>query len=118
VQLVEGGCPLGSGDSRVGSLGYWLKPEFSAEPLHDVGAVGASHYEEADTAACKFYIMLNKAPHLDGVYTVFGRVTKGLDVVRKIYTQPVVETDASPAGYQRPVKPVVITKVTIHGLPG
>ena len=37
-----------------------------------------------DSAACRFYITLNKAPYLDGNYTVFGKVTSGMDCVDKI----------------------------------
>ncbi len=40
VDVLEGGCPLGTGDIGIGSLGYWLKPEYSQEK-HDVGTVGA-----------------------------------------------------------------------------
>jgi cyclophilin family peptidyl-prolyl cis-trans isomerase len=112
LQLLEGGCPLGTGDVGCGSIGYWLKPEFNNEP-HVEGTVGASHEQEADTAACRFYITLGKAPYLDRNFTVFGKVTKGLDVARKIFAQPV--QNASENGERdRPEKPVVIRKVTIR----
>jgi cyclophilin family peptidyl-prolyl cis-trans isomerase len=113
LELIEGGCPLGTGDLARGSLGYWLKPEFNKEAQHESGTVGAAHGEEADTAACKFYITLSKAPYLDGNYTVFGKVTQGLEVARKIFEQPVRIDDEYPDG-DRPVKPVVIRKVTIQ----
>ncbi len=112
VEVLEGGCPLGTGDLGVGSLGYWLKPEFSKEE-HDVGTVGACHGEELDTAACPFYITLSKAPFLDGHFTVFGKVTQGLDVARRIFWLPVRNDPEYPEG-DRPVKPVVIRKVTIR----
>ena len=57
VDIVEAGCPLGTGEVGVGSLGYWLKPEFSAEP-HDIGTIGAPHGEEWGTAGCRFYVSL------------------------------------------------------------
>ena len=112
VEVLEGGCPLGTGDSGVGSLGYWLKPEFSKDE-HDVGTVGACHGEEPDTAACRFYITLSKAPFLDGNFTIFGKVTQGLDVARRIFWLPVRNDPEYPEG-DRPVKPVVIRKVTIR----
>jgi peptidyl-prolyl cis-trans isomerase B (cyclophilin B) len=112
VAVLEGGCPLGTGDLGVGSLGYWLKPEFTKEE-HDVGTVGACHGEEPDTAACPFYITLSKAPFLDGNFTVFGKVTQGLDVARRIFWLPVRNDPEYPEG-DRPVKPVVIRKVTIR----
>jgi len=112
VEVLEGGCPLGTGELGVGSLGYWLKPEFSKE-THDVGTLGACHGEEPDTAACRFYITLSKAPFLDGNFTVFGKVTQGLDVARRIFWLPVRNDPEYPEG-DRPVKPVVIRKVTIR----
>ena len=111
TELIEAGCPLGTGEPGHGSIGYWLKPEFNNE-AHIEGTVGACHAEEPDTAACKFYITLNKAPILDQHFTVFAKVTNGLDVARKIFTLPVRNDAAYPEG-DRPEKPVVIRKVTI-----
>jgi cyclophilin family peptidyl-prolyl cis-trans isomerase len=116
TDLVVAGNPTGMDDAGIaslGSIGYWLKPEFSEQGLHEEGAVGAIHGEEADTAACRFYIMLSKAPNLDGTSTVFGRISKGLDVVRTIATQP-FKIDEQEEGYGRPVQPVVIEKVTVE----
>jgi peptidyl-prolyl cis-trans isomerase B (cyclophilin B) len=118
TDLVVGGNPTGMDDAGIaslGSIGYWLKPEFSDQPLHEEGAIGAVHGEEADTAACRFYIMLSKAPNLDGTSTVFGKVVKGLDVVRKIATQP-FKVDEQEEGYGRPMEPVVMDKVTVEAV--
>lgn len=110
-ELIEAGCPLGTGEAGYGSIGYWLKPEFT-QTSHEEGTVGASHGEQEDTAACKFYINLNRAPFMDGNDTVFGKVTRGLDVARKIFSLPVRNDPEFPDG-DRPVKPVVIQKVTV-----
>jgi peptidylprolyl isomerase len=112
VEIIEGGCPLGTGESGFGSIGYWLKPEFSKE-AHVEGTIGAAHGEEPDTAACRFYITLNQAPFLDGNFTVFGKVTRGLDVARRIFSLPVRNDPEYPEG-DRPEKPVVIRKVTLQ----
>jgi peptidyl-prolyl cis-trans isomerase B (cyclophilin B) len=111
LDYVQAGCPLGSGEENFGSIGYWLKPEFSKKVRHEEGTVGTWHQEEADTAACKFYITLGKAPVMDGNFTVFGKVAQGLDVVRKIAGQPLRKDDES---RDHPEHPVVIKKVTIH----
>lgn len=88
LELIEGGCPLGTGDAGCGSIGYWMKPEFSPT-IHTEGTVGAFHDEEQpDTAACKFYITLSKAPVMDGEYTVFGKVVTGIAAARRILEQP------------------------------
>src|SRR5262245_4283606 len=55
IEILEAGCPLGTGDSGFGSIGYWLKSEFSRE-THEAGTVGAARGADTDTAACKFYI--------------------------------------------------------------
>ena len=109
-ECLEAGCPLGTGDPTYGSIGYWLKPELSDQVTHEEGTVGAWHGDQVETAACKFYITLSKAPWMDGGWTVFGKVTKGLDVARTIVTRPVRDAEFK----DRPVQPVVIRSVTIE----
>jgi cyclophilin family peptidyl-prolyl cis-trans isomerase len=112
VHMLEAGCPLGTGQTKSGSIGYWLKQEFTPgdKMTHEEGTVGACRAEEEDTAATRFYINLTKAPFLDGNYTVFGKVVEGLDVLRKIAKEPVVIDDE---GVSRPEKAILINKVTI-----
>jgi peptidyl-prolyl cis-trans isomerase B (cyclophilin B) len=112
IQRIEGGCPLGRGEVGLGSIGYWLKAEFGSE-THEAGIVGACRGEDVDSAACRFYITLNKSPSLDQHFTVFGKVTSGLDVARRILSLPVRNDAEYPEG-DRPQSPVVIRKVTIH----
>jgi cyclophilin family peptidyl-prolyl cis-trans isomerase len=114
---IEAGCPLGTGEPGNGNIGYWLKPEFASaesKATHEPGVVGACRAAEADTAACRFYITLCEAPFLDGNFTVFGKVTQGLDVARTIAKQPTREYEEDVAGSLRPDKPIKIKKVTIH----
>lgn len=108
LELVECGCPAGSGEPGIGHLGYWLYPEFSETAKHELGTVGACRDDEPVSAASRFYITLAPAPAMDGNFTVFGRVVHGLDVVRTISKQP------RAAGLVQPDKPVVIRKVTIQ----
>lgn len=112
LHLIEAGCPLGTGSTVTGSIGYWLKQELTApdKMSHDEGVVGACRGEEQDSAATRFYITLNKAAFLDGNYTIFGKVIAGQDVLRKMGTSPVIVEDD---GQGRPEKPIVIQKVTI-----
>ena len=67
-----------------------------------------------DSAACRFYIMLSDDPYLDIGYTVFGKVTVGLDKVRKIFEQPVIVEEADPPGHNRPKDPIIIRKATVR----
>jgi peptidyl-prolyl cis-trans isomerase B (cyclophilin B) len=112
IQRIEGGCPIGKGEMGLGSIGYWLKAEFSSE-AHEAGVVGACRGEDVDSAACRFYITVNKSPSLDNHFTIFGKVTRGLDVAQRILSLPVSNNAEFPDG-DRPEKPVVIRKVTIQ----
>jgi cyclophilin family peptidyl-prolyl cis-trans isomerase len=117
LDCIEAGCPLGTGEPGNGSIGYWLRPELppaNAKVSHEPGAVGACHGEEADTAACRFYITLCDAPFLDGNFAIFGKVTRGLDVARKIAMQPIILDEQDAEGSHRPEKPIKIKRVTIH----
>src|SRR5262249_12172122 len=53
LELVEAGCPLGTGEPGIGHLGYWLKPEFNESVKHEAGTVGACLSGGEDTAACR-----------------------------------------------------------------
>lgn len=66
-----------------GGPGYTIPPEFN-ENRHSLGAVAMARAADPASAGSQFYITLGDAPWLDGQYTVFGRVTKGIDVVKKL----------------------------------
>lgn len=112
LHWLEAGCPLGTGETGTGSIGYWLKAEFTPadKMTHEEGVLGAIRGEEADSAATRFYINLAKAPFLDGNYTIFGKVVDGLDIVRKMGRTPVIIDDE---GNRRPEKAIEIQKVVI-----
>jgi peptidyl-prolyl cis-trans isomerase B (cyclophilin B) len=118
LDLIEAGSTQGNGDPGDDSLGYWVTSEAEKTDAprlpHEEGTVGACHGTEEDAAGCRFYITLSKAPYLDGKFTAFGKVTRGLDVARTIFLQPVVETNQDAAGTGHPRTPTVIRKVTIR----
>jgi peptidyl-prolyl cis-trans isomerase B (cyclophilin B) len=84
--VVQGGDPLSktlpAGDRRLGTggPGYEIKAEFNKQK-HDRGVVAMARSQDPDSAGSQFYITLGPANFLDGKYTVFGRVTKGMNVV-------------------------------------
>ncbi len=114
-ESIEAGCPECSGEAGQGHIGYWLKDELTPPSVmkHEEGVVGACRGPEEHSAACRFYISMTAAPSLDGATTLFGKVTTGLDVARKILSGPVASEDKDIVGGRRPVKPAVIHKVTI-----
>lgn len=107
IAFIESGCPRGTGEVGSGSIGYWLRPEISDKLTHEAGVIGASLGRDPDSAACRFYITAVANPIMDGSYTIFGKVTRGLDVVRTINKRELQEDD-------RLKQPVLIKSVTIH----
>jgi peptidyl-prolyl cis-trans isomerase B (cyclophilin B) len=87
--VVQGGDPqsktLPAGDQRLGTggPGYNLKAEFNKRK-HDRGVLAMARSRDPDSAGSQFYITLAPTPQLDGQYTVFGRVTSGMNVVDSI----------------------------------
>jgi peptidyl-prolyl cis-trans isomerase B (cyclophilin B) len=90
--VVQGGDPLSrdlpAGDPRIGTggPGYHIKCETSGNPhKHELGSLSMAHAGK-DTGGSQFFLVLNEAntKHLNGVHTVFGKVTGGLDIVKKI----------------------------------
>jgi cyclophilin family peptidyl-prolyl cis-trans isomerase len=78
--VVQGGDPKGDG---TGGPGYTIKDEFNKQK-HVRGAVAMARTQAPNSAGSQFYVTLAPAHFLDGQYTVFGRVTSGMDVVDKI----------------------------------
>lgn len=93
--VAQGGCP----DTPEGFKDpeYLLEPEFHPELKHVYGAVGAGRDDNPGklSARCQFYIVQNPngIPRLDGDYTVFGQVIKGMDIVDQIVAVKRDETD-------------------------
>jgi peptidyl-prolyl cis-trans isomerase B (cyclophilin B) len=56
--------------------------------VHEKGILSAARTADPNSAGSQFFIMVDKAPHLDGQYTVFGEVVKGVEVVDTIVSQP------------------------------
>jgi peptidyl-prolyl cis-trans isomerase B (cyclophilin B) len=74
--VVQGGDPDGTG---WGSPGYSIRSEWSDAPF-ERGTVGIAHSGK-DTGGCQFFVCHSDQPHLNGRYTVFGQVEKGMDIV-------------------------------------
>jgi len=79
--LIQGGDPMGDG---TGDPGYSINLEISPKLRHVAGAVAMARSADPNSAGCQFYITTVPIPFLDDQYTVFGKVIKGLDVVKKI----------------------------------
>ena len=78
--VVQGGCPKGTG---TGGPGYTIKAEFNKQK-HVRGTLAMARSQSPDSAGSQFYICYGATPHLDGQYTVFGKVVSGMEHVDRI----------------------------------
>jgi len=98
--MVQGGDPLSrdlpAGDRRIGTggPGYHIKCETKGNPRkHEVGSLSMAHAGK-DTGGSQFFMVLSEdnTRHLNGVHTVFGKSTKGIDVMKKITKNDVMNS--------------------------
>ena len=87
--MIQGGCPKGNG---TGGPGYGIKGEFSANGFennlkHDRGVLSMARAMDPNSAGSQFFIMVEKAPHLDGSYAAFGRIIEGMEAADTIVNQ-------------------------------
>ena len=86
--VSQGGCPYGNG---TGDLGYTIPCETAGNPhRHLAGSMSMAHRGK-DTGCCQFFICHQPQPHLDGVHTVFGRVTGNMEAVLAMKNGDVME---------------------------
>ena len=106
--MIQGGDPLGNG---TGGPGYSIPGEFTANGFrndlaHDRGVLSMARAMDPNSAGSQFFIMVEKAPHLDGQYAAFGKITEGMEAADKIVATPTNFMDM-------PLEPQVIKAVTL-----
>ena len=106
--MIQGGCPEGTG---MGGPGYQIRGEFAQNGFennlkHTEGVLSMARSMDPDSAGSQFFIMHKNAPHLDGSYAAFGKVTEGMDVVNKIAETATDYND-------RPLEDQVMKSVTV-----
>jgi peptidyl-prolyl cis-trans isomerase B (cyclophilin B) len=86
--VSQGGCPHGTG---TGGPGYTIKCETEGNPhTHVPGALSMAHAGK-DTGGSQFFIVHESQPHLNGVHTVFGKLTSGLEAAKAMRNGDVME---------------------------
>ena len=85
--VVQGGCPRGDG---YGALDYAIRTEIGLAWYDDEGYLGMAS-AGPDTEGTQFFITHSPTPHLDGRYTIFGKVSQGMDVVNQLQVGDVIQ---------------------------
>ena len=107
--MIQGGDPLGTG---TGGSKNKIKGEFRSNGVpndikHVRGVISMARSANPDSASSQFFIMHKDAPHLDGQYAAFGKVTEGIEVVDEIAA---VQTDFR----DKPTVPQIMKSVTLE----
>ena len=113
--MVQGGDPNSKDPTKESSYGqggpgYEIKAEFNNHS-HDKGAISMARGPDPDSAGSQFFICLATVRRLDGQYTTFGKLIKGVDVLEKIGDTPV--TNNGMGEVSKPTKRIVIESVKI-----
>ena len=110
--MIQGGCPDGTG---MGGPGYTIRGEFAGNGFaqndlnHTLGVLSMARTMMPDSAGSQFFIMVDEAPHLDGQYAAFGRITDNAEAAVAISKAPTDWND-------RPKTPVVIRTIRVDTL--
>ncbi|MGN0710275.1 MAG: peptidylprolyl isomerase [Anaerovoracaceae bacterium] len=107
--MIQGGDPNGTG---TGGPGYTIKGEFTANGFkndlkHTRGVLSMARTMMPDTAGSQFFVMVEDAPHLDGQYAAFGKITEGMEAADRIVN---VKRDYS----DKPLEDQKMKKVTVE----
>lgn len=107
--MIQGGCPSGTG---TGGPGYSIKGEFNSNGFkndlkHTTGVLSMARSMMPNSAGSQFFVMVADAPHLDGDYAAFGKITEGMDVAQAIVN---VRTDRG----DKPLEPQVIKTIIVE----
>ena len=107
--MIQGGCPQGNG---MGGPGYTIKGEFKMNGhenniLHERGVLSMARAMDPNSGGSQFFVMVEDAPHLDGQYAAFGKVTEGMETADEIVAAPRDYSDC-------PYEDQVIRTITIE----
>ena len=108
--MIQGGCPDGTG---MGGPGYAIRGEFSGNGFekndlkHTLGVLSMARAMNPDSAGSQFFIMVDTAPHLDGQYAAFGKITENAEAAVEISRVP------RNMGNDKPKTPQIIRSIRV-----
>ncbi|HUX94050.1 MAG TPA: peptidylprolyl isomerase [Ignavibacteriaceae bacterium] len=109
--MIQGGDPTGTGEGGKSIYGGLFEDEFNQNFKFDSAGVLAMANAGPNTNGSQFFITLAATPWLNFHYTIFGKVINGIDVVKEIGKVPTSKPN------DKPIKPVIIEKMTIETRP-
>ncbi|MFA9396672.1 MAG: peptidylprolyl isomerase [Clostridiaceae bacterium] len=109
--VIQAGCPKGDG---TGGPSYSIKGEFKANGvenkiIHKEGVLSMARAMDKNSGGSQFFVMVGDAPHLDGQYAGFGKVTEGLDIALTIAKTKTTYGD-------KPVESQIIEEIRVDTL--
>ena len=111
LDVVQGGDPTGTG---TGGPGYTIADELTGDEVYEAGVLAMANSGSPDSGGSQYFFVTGPgASGLPPSYTIFGRVTEGLDVLREILQLPILDPEGGIAG-QQPAQAVYLEKVTIR----
>ncbi len=110
--IVQGGDLYTRQQKMTVELGNRARRTLPDEPSqikHERGILSMARSDEPNSATTNFFILVGSAPHLDGTFSAFGRVVKGMEIVDAINKMPIEN--------EKPKNPVRISKATVAPCP-
>jgi peptidyl-prolyl cis-trans isomerase B (cyclophilin B) len=104
--MIQGGAGINDKDAPS-IAGEFTENGFQNDLVHDRGVLSMARTNDPDSAASQFFIMVDKAPHLDGKYAAFGRVIEGVETADAIVARERDYRDC-------PVEPAIMARVRME----
>ena len=114
--MMQGGDPTGTGKGGESIWGGTFDDEFHPDNAHDRRGVLSMANKGPGTNRSQFFVTYERQPHLNNVYTVFGRMLEGWDVLDQMERLP-VQGGPKKSVANRPLDPPVLRGITIHANP-
>jgi len=108
--MLQGGDPTGTGRGGESIWGKDFIDEIKPELKHKGGGILSMANRGANTNGSQFFITYKSAPHLDGIHTIFGNITGGVDILKQFERMPTDDDD-------RPIEKIVILQTVVYSNP-